>query len=413
MKKKKTFAGRITRNLLVWLVVIMVGLSFFVFHFVDSATRRFYIENYHNKTLITMEYTRRVISDVYVAVTNNIYYLEQNLDNPDGHTQVMERIVRNGTRVRSCGISFIGDYYYPRKGHRFCPYAWRSPVNLEKIETVELGDSALDYLNAEWFHSVTDTDSAHWSEPFYDGSNGTIPLTAYMAPIHDKDGKVIAVLGADVSLDWLTDKLNETDSVINDNSSFVTNVLDLKSSSFIINHDGTFITHPEADRILKDNFFNHIEGLENYEAKDFIAEMRAGAMSEGESEKKIVFDGHESYVFFTPVKYTQWMLVTVVPWQSIDILGYINSLVVLVFILLAILVIIVMCRFYIKRDVEPLKKLTHAADEMAKGNFKTTLPTSDSNDEIQQLITSFDEMQYSLKCQFDDLKNHAGAKDKH
>ena len=104
---------------------------------------------------VTNEYTRRVISDVYVAVTNNIYYLEQNLDNPDYHKGVMERIVKSGTRVRSCGISFVKDYYYPQKEHRFCPFAWRNVANPEVIWSENMGDADLDYLDADWFTSVS------------------------------------------------------------------------------------------------------------------------------------------------------------------------------------------------------------------------------------------------------------------
>ena len=123
MSNKNNLAGRITMKLTVWLLIIVAFVSCFYFGFTAKVIRDFYADNYHNKILITYEYTRRVLSDVYVTVTNNIYYLEHTLDNPDSQKDVMERIVRNGTRVQSCGINFIEDYY-PQKGHKFCPFAW-------------------------------------------------------------------------------------------------------------------------------------------------------------------------------------------------------------------------------------------------------------------------------------------------
>ena len=160
-KKKTTFAGRITRRVLIWFFFIAVGLSCVLLHFETKATRDFYLDIYQNKMLITKEYTRRVTSDVYVAVTNNIYYLEQTLDNPDGHKLTMERIVQSGTRVRSCGIGFIEDYYYAQKQqHRFYPFAWRNVAKPDVISSEDMGDANLNYLESDRFRSIFDSDSA-------------------------------------------------------------------------------------------------------------------------------------------------------------------------------------------------------------------------------------------------------------
>ena len=77
--ENRNIAGKLTRKALIWSGVIVLCLSYFIFSFAGWATREFYTESYHNKMLVTYEYTRRVLSDVYVAVTNNIYYLEQHL----------------------------------------------------------------------------------------------------------------------------------------------------------------------------------------------------------------------------------------------------------------------------------------------------------------------------------------------
>lgn len=95
-------------------------------------------------------------------------YIEQTLDQPEGQKSIMERIVRNGNRVHSCGMNFIRDYY-PEKGQRYCPFAWRNPQNPDEILTEEKGDDDFDYLGDEWFTSVIEGDSAKWSEPFSDG----------------------------------------------------------------------------------------------------------------------------------------------------------------------------------------------------------------------------------------------------
>ena len=212
---------------MLWVAIVTLGLAYLLFHFEGNSVRDFYAEIYRNKMLTTNEYMRRVISDVYVAVTNNIYYLEHSLDNPDGHKLTMERIVKSGTRVRSCGISFIKDYYYPQKESHFCPFAWRNVANPDIVYSQDMGDADLDYFDADWFLDVIKSDSAYWSEPFYDGYDEKTSLSAYMVPIHDQEGRVVAVLGADISLDWLANKLIEADSTFNKESMLMASLFNM------------------------------------------------------------------------------------------------------------------------------------------------------------------------------------------
>jgi hypothetical protein len=395
MKKRKTLAGRVIRKILVWLLFVAVGLAFVVFYFEGNATREFYSEIYHNKMLIINEYTRRVISDVYVAVTNNIYYLEHTLDRPDDHKLTMKRIVESGTRVRSCGISFIRDYY-PEKGHRFCPYSWRNSKDRDIIYTIDMGDAGIDYLKANWFIDIIESDSAQWSEPFYDGQDMKTPLSAYMVPIHDEAGHTIAVLGADISLDWLTGKLNEMDSTLNNNAMLMASKFGLKSSSFIINHDGLYITNNDPNRIMKGNFYSLMESCEGSDVESLIDDMKAGVAREDRYQVKYIVDGVECYVFYTPVKYTKWLMVTIVPCSAIEVLAMLNGAAMYLIVLLAMLVILVVSYYYIKNGLESVKRLTNTVTDMANGKFDTPLPEMKHNDEISQLRDAIENLQYTV-----------------
>jgi HAMP domain-containing protein len=370
--------------------------------------RKFYAELYRNKMLITNEYTRRVISDVYVAVTNNLYYLEHTLDQPDIHKETMERIVRSGTRVRSCGISFIKDYY-PQKGHRFCPFSWRNVRNPEVIWSEDMGDADLDYLNTEWYRHIIETDSAEWSEPFYDGYDEKTALSAYMLPVHDQEGRVVAVLGADISLDWLTNKLNETDSTINKNSMFMASLFDMKSNSYIINYDGKYMTHSNEERIIKGNFYSQLASCDGSNVEELVSKMKAGIKNNEKIQERFLFDDEECYLFYIPVKYTKWILVTVVPCHAIDMVSYINGGVVLALLLLAIALIIVVFYYYMKNGMEPLKHLIHLTDNIAHGHYDTPMQQIPHNDEIGQLADSIESMQFAISNYADKAKLASGT----
>ena len=100
-----------------------------------------------------------------------------------------------------------------------------------------------------------------------------------MVPIHDKTGRPVAVLGADISLDWLTSKLAETDSTYNANSSFATNLLGLETQSFIINHDGMFITNSEKSNLIVRNFFSQVKPCGDTSMEELIVKMASSYSS--------------------------------------------------------------------------------------------------------------------------------------
>ena len=402
-KKQKSFAKRLTGRILIWVIFVCLGLSYLILHFEIQATRQFYSEIYHNKMLITNEYIRRVISDVYVAVTNNIYFIEHNLDNPDSHKETMERIVKSGTRVRSCGISFIEDYYYPKKEHRFCPFAWRNATNPDEIFSQDMGDADLDYLTADWFLEVLKNDSAQWSEPFYDGYDEKTTLSAYEVPIHDPAGRVAAVLRADISLDWLTSKIKEADTTINKTIMIMASKFEMKSKSFIINHDGTYITNADGRRIMKDNFFKRLGTCDESNVEGVINRM-VNSTQDNKSQERFLVDGEECFLFYTPIKYTQWIMVTVVPCRVVDILSYLNGATVVFIILLAMLLIVIVGYYYMKTAIEPIKQLAKVADDIAAGKFDTPMPDMNHNDEICQLRDSIEGMQYMLSNYADEKR---------
>lgn len=396
-KKKQTFAGRITGRILIWMIGIVLCFAYVILHFEGEETRQFYSEIYRNKMIVNKEYTRRVISDVYVAVTNNIYYVEHTINNPDAHKETMERIVKSGTRVRSCGISFIEDYY-PHKGHHFSPFAWRNVTNPKVVYSQDMGDADLDYLTADWFLNMLKSDSAQWSAPFFDVYDKKTPLSSYMVPIHDQSGRAVAVLTADISLDWLTRKLSEADTTINESSMFMANMFEMKSNSYIINDDGTYITNNDSQRILKDNLFDHLESCDgNSSTKELIKKLK-NALDEDDVDGSIrlLVDGVECYLFYTPVKYTRWMMVTIVPCRSIDLLSYLNGCTLLVLFLLGMLLLVFVSYYFIRNGIAPLTRINTVADEVLEGKFDSRLPELKHNDEISYLRDLMEEIKYRL-----------------
>ena len=144
-----SFAVRLSRWVMLVMLVTMTLLALLLFDNVKTTLSEVTGTNFHSCMLSSDRAIRDVMSDVSVAVRNNIYDIESQLDQPDRLQDVVQRIVSENPRIRSCGISFI-ESYYPQKGRWFCPYAMRSDSTMQ-VESRVLGSADNDYLTNEWF----------------------------------------------------------------------------------------------------------------------------------------------------------------------------------------------------------------------------------------------------------------------
>ena len=147
------------------------------------------------------------LARVEVTVDNTAWVVEGNLSNPDAMFNTTRQLVENNPNILGSSITFIPDYY-PQKGRWFEAYTVRRGNNT--IETMQLGSANHDYTTSEFFTQPIAKDSGHWSEPYMDREGARTVVTTYGAPVHDAKGKAVAVVDADLSLEWLEDILNET-----------------------------------------------------------------------------------------------------------------------------------------------------------------------------------------------------------
>lgn len=404
MKEKKynrSFAARMSRWVILVLLVMMGGLSYMLYNLNKRTIVEISATSFHGSMMLSDRSIGSVMSDVSGAVRNNIHDIEGHLRQPDQMQAIVERIVTQNPRIRSCGISFI-ESYYPQKGRWFCPYAWRND-SLQLVAR-QLGGSDYDYLSTKWFKDAVARDSAYWSDPFFDGQDAKTPLVAYMYPIHDAQGRLVAILGADLSLDFMTQILHEQDSVFEKEGAFI---LEEEGDlcSYVLSHDGTYITHPDHRRIQKGNLFVHVkDAKEEGMAEKIVNEMKERKISSEETEKAVLVNRTETYVFYYPVTGTDWILVETVPTEGLDMFGMVIGVAILVVIMIVLMVTFVVCYLTIRHTAKPLKLLADTADKVAQGQFDTPLPSIKLRDEICQLRDSFENMQHSLTTYIEDLK---------
>jgi len=407
-KYKHSFARRLTRWIMLVLFIMMGTLAYCVYEVAKSFVVHNSAQSFHSSMQSSVLSINAVMSDVSVAVRNNIFDVERHLDQPDEMQVIMERIVSENPRVRSCGISFI-ENYYPNKGRSYCPYAMHN--DSMQVVGMPMGGSDYDYLKKEWFLEAVAADSAYWSKAFFDGHESKTPLVAYMYPIHDRQGRVVAILGADLSLDFMTRLLQKQDSIFQKDTWSIDISGDGVFNSYVLTSDGTYLTHPEKQRILKSNFFVHIKDADEPGlAEKMIMWMKNGERSVREADRVVRVNRIQSYIFYYPLYGTDWILALSVPKMGLDLIGTLVGFLMLLLMGVMLIVTFFVCRLAIRRIAMPLKQLATTADEIASGQFHTELPAIKSYDEIHLLRDSFENMQHSLTAYVEELKNTTAAK---
>jgi sigma-B regulation protein RsbU (phosphoserine phosphatase) len=148
---------------------------------------------------------QKVMVAVETAVENNVWDVEQLLSKPDSLYSVFRRMVEKNPTIVGVGMMFTPDYY-PQKGHWYEPYVAQQSDGT--MVASQIGSASHNYLEAEFYRSGMSAGQGHWSDPYYDDAGAKMMLCTYTMPIRDSRGDIVALLGADVSLGWLSTTIN-------------------------------------------------------------------------------------------------------------------------------------------------------------------------------------------------------------
>ena len=405
----RSFAKRLTWRIMLTLFIVMGIISAIIVCICWAIT----LTSVSGITDRQLEYKAKtmeqILTEVYVATVNTVPDIEDNLHRPDRMQGVMKRIVELNPHIRSCGISFR-ENYYPQKGRWFCPYAQRRDSDsIVILQTI--GGLKQDYLNEAWFQEAMKAKEGYWSKPFFDGTDQKTPLVAYLVPIRDERDSTVAVLGVDLSLDYLADDISNEFFSFNsrkDGWSAEKNIY-----YFVSDSTGTYLVHPDKNRIVNQNY-NDIAKLTANPSDDYLGQIlmkhESGHLMTDGRGNDLVIDGEKVMVNFKSLEHTPWTMFMVLPTFFVDVIFYILGGLLLFFILIGLIVVFFAGRRGIKKSSEPLRQLALSANEVAKGNFDTHLPKIKSRDEIHQLRDSFENMQQSLTLYVNELRDTTAQK---
>lgn len=273
--------------------------------------------------------------------------------------------------------------FLPQSTHlgRFAPYIFRRGNEFHKRF---LEDPSYNYTDKEWFKSAVNKARGTWSRPYFDKGGGDVLMMTFSAPIL-RDGKLIGVIAADVSLDAL-----------------VRHLRDLKPGGkgvvYLLSRQGQVLAHPDLPvlSVLTD----HGDGRGR---SSLITMMNNDSVDEAEIPDPVT--DKESWVVESPLKSLRgsrggedWSLIVSWPLkEKMRPLEAMSRKVLVLYLILGGGTLLFLLRALDAVVINPLRRLEEQAKNYAKGDYSLSRVVHGEAREIQELGGALDELGTKLK----------------
>jgi methyl-accepting chemotaxis protein/sigma-B regulation protein RsbU (phosphoserine phosphatase) len=335
-------------------VAILLSLSLAVlFHFSRQALKQEALQSAEQTLESTVQHIDNILLSVEQSVGNIYWDMLVHLDDPEQMKAYSKRIADSNPYILNCDIVLHPD----------------SVVPAEKVWT-------------GWSREKT---------------------AIFSLPIYNRQGQCIGRVDSHVSIALISQII-------------LTSKPSPNGYSTLLDSKGSYIVHPDKDKLLHQTIYTQTEGGKNASIKEV-----ADAMVAGETGyKRFTMDGHENYVFYKPflradvpgrtsVK-LDWSVGVIYPEN--DIFGEYNQLLyyVLGIAVVSLLLFFALCWLITHRQLLPLQMLTKSAQRITSGEWKvesgqwSMVSGKRREDEIGQLQECFQQMQQSLSIHVSELE---------
>jgi len=359
-----------------------------------------------------IQHIDNVLLSVEQSCGNTYFSMLPDLNRPEKLATYCRKLVETNPYVSGCAIAFKPGYfkdhpYFMAYVHHAFPGGQESQLVSEIAEEVVLND---EYVEQPWFSRPMNASKPGWQRPMTGDEQDEVPILTFCLPIPGPDGSTpIGVMGLGVTLSHLSSIIEESKTSAN-------------SFCMLLESDGTFIVHPVSSKLQHESLLTLVDQEGDRKAQNFARAMVAGESGHGSFR----LDGTDYYIFYKPfhrssvtgrlMEKLHWGTGIVFPKD--DILGDSNRLfyMVLAIAVTGLLLLFVLCRIIIHRQLKPLTLLTESAQRIAKGDYDEQIGNSSRKDELGRLQNDFNLMQQSLASsmgELDQLKTTLQERNEH
>jgi sigma-B regulation protein RsbU (phosphoserine phosphatase) len=274
-------------------------------------------------------------------------------------------------------------------------YGWRDNAS---IQVQDRTSPALDY-QADWFYLPYYLQKPVWVDPYYD-TDAKMLMVTYATPIV-REGKTIAVITCDLSLEWIREMLDALP-------------LGPGGIAILLSHTGTYVSHPERNLEMSETVFSLAESQKDPEVGRVLHDLGLDMISgkPGHLLYERPFDHQWATIHYRSIPSTGWVLGLIRPReQDLAPLNQLNQISLSIG-SVGVLLLIIPALWIAWSITKPLRQLSVSAKALAGGNFDTPLPMVRSRDEVAELTEAFEHMRQDLRQYIVDLTTATAAKEK-
>ena len=364
------------------LIASLGGLFYF--------TRKALVEEVKMDAELRLEGTVQHVDNMLLSIeqsTGNIYHaLLEHLDQPERLVSYCQRLVESNSNIVGSVIAFKPNYYQDQE--LFIKYVHRKKYNSPEIIVSDKSVN-IPYTQQNWFCETMRTGRPAWLDPGQNQDYKIEPVIVFCLPIFDRDNECVGVIATGLSINLLSQIVLETKPSPN-------------SYSILLAHDGTYLIHPNHERLMGQVVFEQPEVVESPTAQQAAKAMVEG----GTGNMSFEMNDFTWYLFYKPFVRTKtpsrsmgamnWSIATVYPKE--DIFGEYNHLIlhVLGIVAIALLVFYMLCKKAIRKQLKPLAYLTESAERIAEGHYDESIPNVKRDDEVGEFYKHFQMMQQAL-----------------
>ena len=346
---QSALSKRLTYRIMAVVLVMMAIITSVVYFSVRKSMLTEAQGRYLNVLLKIQGEQRRLTTMVDMATLNNAHDIEGDLDYPEKMFNHMERMINLSENIVCCYLLFE-PYYYPDKGRLFIPCARKDAKGIVRVSLID--STYHSYFSDDWFQELIRKDRHDWTSPYLEspsfaGNEKPRMLETYAVPIHNREGRPVALLCSDMSLENMRDVvMREMEQVHQSYEKGCSR----HSYSFSFSYNGVYLNHPDPQRIVNKNFVEEVKETPDTLDDHILKSM----MNTQEGSAMVTIDGVPSWIYYQNIMQRKMIGAIVVPEEVIFHNGRRLNIIILLTMIAGLLAIYLLCRSQIKGIADPV-----------------------------------------------------------
>lgn len=324
------------------------------------------------------------------AKVQNIAWILMHHEYDTASMSFLVNSVAKDTSIVGSAIAFA-PYAFDSTEYYYMLYAFDS---LDMLCTKRLGSDSYDYFSMEWFKVPYETKKPYWSNPYFDKGGAECMMATYSYPLVDAEGTVLAIVTADITLEWIADMVSNIKPYAH-------------SYMVVVGANGCYFDQSPGSGLEGETVYSTALRTGNDRLLQISEDMMAG----NRGLQPFMNKNKASFAVYGPL-HNGWAAAIICHYR--DILERANrmSVILLLVSFFGLLLLFISCYRIVRRITQPITELTVSAMNMAKGNFHAQLVDVKTNDEMRRLHDAFAFMQHSINEYIDELRTTTASNER-